>query len=354
MVAMSLALCDCKGGVEPDFKTDVKVTIRDENGAPVEGAEVELLFSHFDVKKNVTHVINTDAKGTVRASEKVVASLLLNSAKPGFYPLRYERVLIRMDVDWQKIKNTDLPLVMRRIKQPVSLYAKKFAAPVPVFDKPVGFDFEMGDWVDPFGIGKSSDVTFIFSVELVGYSRNQKYEDLLERIEKAHKINPTAKESYFEGIERNYGKIDKSNYREAINKKAGKWDGKVAINFPNKLEGISNAKKDYCHYSQLTLPHEAYREGYSKALYMETDTYTPKNTPQDPAYFVRTRVILDEKGEISSANFAKITSPIQFDPRGRLEFTYVFNPTPNDRNLEFDVSRNLFTDIEFEERVTQP
>jgi hypothetical protein len=37
-----------------------------------------------------------------------------------------------------------------------------------------------------------------------------------------------------------------------------------------------------------------------------------------------------------------------------LLFTYYLNPTPNDRNLEFDPKRNLFTNLKDEERVTAP
>jgi hypothetical protein len=354
MSAMSLALCDCKGSVEPDFKTDVKVSIKDGNDIPVEGAEVELLFPHHDEAKNVTHLLTTDAKGTVRESEKVVTSLLVNVEKPGYYPLRYERALIRMDVDWKKIREFELPLVMRQIKQPVPLYAKKFSAIVPTYDKPVGFDFETGDWVAPHGTGKSPDMLLDFSRRMVGYVDGEEYEVLLARIVKRHRENPHAQKSYFDSLEKSYGKLDRSDYRQAINLKAGKWDGNLSVTFPNPQEGIADAKKDYCHYSKLTLPHESYLDGYSEIVHIETDNHTPKNTPPDPAYFVRTRVKLDEKGEIASANYAKITSPIHFDPRGRVDFTYVFNPTPNDRNLEFDTSKNKFGDLKFEERVVNP
>lgn len=354
IINLSFVLCDCKGDIEPDFATDVKVTIRDENVEPIEGAEVKLLFSHFDEKKNITHVLTTDDKGTVRTSEKVVTSLLLNAGKPGFYPLRYERVLIRMDVDWQKIKRHELSLVMRRIKQPAPLFAKKFSAIIPAYDRPIGFDFEAGDWVAPHGQGKSPDMLMEFNRKLVGYMDGEKYEDFLTSIEKRHRDKPHVKKSYFDSLEKSFGKLDRSNYRQAINLKAGEWDGELSITFPHSQEGISNAKKDYCHYSSLALPHLAYEDGYTKSFILKTDNYTTENTPPDPAYFVRTRVILDDKGEIISSNYAKITSPIHFDPRGRIEFTYVFNPTPNDRNLEFDTNRNLFGELDLEQRVTAP
>ena len=40
---------------------------------------------------------------------------------------------------------------------------------------------------------------------------------------------------------------------------------------------------------------------------------------------------------------------VEFDPRGSktsyIRFTYYLNPTPNDRNLEFDPTRNLMTNF---------
>lgn len=354
MAAMSLALCDCKGSVEPDFKTEVKVSIKDGNDTPVEGAEVKLLFPHYDQAKNVTHLLTTDTKGTVRESEKVVTSLLVNVEKPGYYPLRYERALIRMDVDWKKIREFELPLVMRQIKQPVPLYAKKFSAIIPDYDKPVGFDFEAGDWVPPHGKGKSPDMLLDFSRKLVGYVGDVKYEDMAKDLESIHSDNPRKKETYFKGLEKLYGKMDRSDYDEAINTVSGKWDGKFSVTFPSPQEGIVDAKKDYCHYSELTLPHEAYEDGYSESLHAVTNNYSPMRRDVWPAYFVRCRVKLDEQSRIVSANYAKLTTDIAFDLRGRIDFTYVFNPTPNDRNLEFDTGKNKFTDLKFEERVVKP
>lgn len=40
-------------------------------------------------------------------------------------------------------------------------------------------------------------------------------------------------------------------------------------------------------------------------------------------------------------------SDIHFDPRGKISFTYYFNPTANDRNLGFDPGKNFFTDLEW-------
>lgn len=37
-----------------------------------------------------------------------------------------------------------------------------------------------------------------------------------------------------------------------------------------------------------------------------------------------------------------------------MNFTYCLNPTPNDRNVEFDPKHNLFTDLKPLEQVLEP
>jgi hypothetical protein len=82
--------------------------------------------------------------------------------------------------------------------------------------------------------------------------------------------------------------------------------------------------------------------GYAPALSYEAKTYEPRPEPKRVGYYLRTRVQLDADGDIISANYAKIYDNIRFDARGTVSFWYYYNPTPNDRNLEFDPKRNLF------------
>ena len=56
----------------------------------------------------------------------------------------------------------------------------------------------------------------------------------------------------------------------------------------------------------------------------------------------KTRVSTNEVGEITSCNYSKILGPMSVD--GDLWFmAMIFNPTPNDPNLEFDRRNNLAT-----------
>ena len=53
-------------------------------------------------------------------------------------------------------------------------------------------------------------------------------------------------------------------------------------------------------------------------------------------------MIRTAQGDIISAHYTKIMGDIRLAAQGSLHFTYYFNPTANDRNLEFDPTQNLF------------
>jgi hypothetical protein len=323
--------------LEPEFATDVKAEVRDENGLVVEGANVVLLFNHFQDSMSKKHESKTGKNGIVKATDRIVASLMVIANKDGFYPLRFDRVVIRTDVESKKIRNLDLPLVMRRMKSPVSLYAKRVSLKIPLQDQPVGFDFEVGDWVKPMGRGASSDVVFTYDKKFKGYRFDEERLDEMREFSKR-----SAAVNHQEWTEDTFKHV------------AGKWDGVLNLKFSNAKEGVVLVDKDFCSYSRLSMPHLAYEVGYEATWKREENTYSPRTTREGIGYFIRTRVKLDEKGEIVSANYAKLTSDLQFDPRGRIEFTYVFNPTPNDRNLEFDPHANRFKNLKDDERVMFP
>jgi len=58
----------------------------------------------------------------------------------------------------------------------------------------------------------------------------------------------------------------------------------------------------------------------------------------------RVRSKTDAKGNVVEANYGKIYGKFDFahGPKKFVIFSYTFNPTPNDRNLEFDGKTNLF------------
>lgn len=98
--------------------------------------------------------------------------------------------------------------------------------------------------------------------------------------------------------------------------------------------------------------------GYSalspKRVYQPVGKPQHSDIQQDQNYFFRVRTMKDDKGNIVSALYGKIYGDFQFDERGRVTFTYYLNPTPNDRNVEFNPKKNLFTDLSAREQVHEP
>ena len=76
---------------------------------------------------------------------------------------------------------------------------------------------------------------------------------------------------------------------------------------------------------------------------MLLSTITMKNRN----YFFRVRTVLDENGKVKSALYGKIYGDF-------MHFSYYLNPTPNDRNVEFDPKQNLLKKLTPLEAVTEP
>jgi hypothetical protein len=68
---------------------------------------------------------------------------------------------------------------------------------------------------------------------------------------------------------------------------------------------------------------------------------------------------LDDSGNVKSALYGKIPGNFRFyagtkAPTSGMGFDYYLNPTPNDRNVEFDPKRNLITALKPLEGVSEP
>lgn len=62
----------------------------------------------------------------------------------------------------------------------------------------------------------------------------------------------------------------------------------------------------------------------------------------DEYMVLRTRAVMDESGAVTNCHYSKILGPMRVTYNRRMDFeTMIFNPRPNDVNLEFDVDRNL-------------
>ena len=202
--------------------------------------------------------------------------------------------------------------ILRLVGNPVPMYAKKVRIEIPVLDEPVGYDLMVGDWIAPHGKGHKAD--FVFTMK----SRVSGWKD---------------------------------------------FETHLVLTFTNAMDGIQQIMETGPSGSAFELPRTAAESAY-QVIWTNSIGYVPdkglfQTQPKDPeGYFFRVRSIVDDQGELPRALYGKIKGPIQFDGRdsktGHIAFTYYLNPTPNDRNLEFDPKRNLFKNLKSTEQVTDP
>jgi hypothetical protein len=296
---MMCFVCSCRGGDK------VKITLKvvDDEGTPVPDADASVYYYHFRTplasKKPDGSIGKTNGEGMFTAEGKTDVDVHYSVIKNGFY--RYTGQWAGKHVNgicepW----NPTVTVVLKRMINPVPMYAKSLETKIPEFDKPVGYDLEKGDWVKPYGKGEISD--FIF--QLSGY-----YKGMRDR------------------------------------------EGKLTITFSNKNDGIQEYMfKDLLRSkptSQYPWPHLAPESGYQNKL--ELLQYCKQEEVKSILvtglnYIYRVRTVTDDKGNITAAKYGKIYGNITFGyeiENTYLKFIYYFNPDGT-RNLEFALKKNLF------------
>jgi len=191
------------------------------------------------------------------------------------------------------------------------MYARDNNMDIPAKNTPVGFDLIAADWVVPYGKGTISDFIFTMTEKIPFTKYNQPY-DLT-------------------------------------------W----TLSFPNKGDGIQSVIGPPLNQgSALRLPRYAPEAGYESPLVQQLSLNGNKRLNgadgEDQNYFFRVRTVLDESGKVKSALYGKIAGPIQYWGNKDVHMIYYLNPTPNDRNMEFDPKKNLFKNLSDLQQVTAP
>jgi hypothetical protein len=206
----------------------------------------------------------------------------------------------------EKKRNPTFTSVLKQIGKPIPMYAKSLNSHVPDLDKPVGYDLVAGDWVGSYGKGINSDILFT-------------------------------------------GHFDKHS--------DGESDFTLTVSFPKAGDGIQEFKaplllQDAANgMSDLRSGQMAPTNGY-QSEWIQTDNRKPNvpiKTNRDPNrnFYFRVRTKLDENGNVVSARYGKIYGDF-------MQFSYYLNPTPNDRNIEFDPKQNLLGGLESIQQVNSP
>jgi hypothetical protein len=293
-----------------------QVTLRavDSSGKPVDKAGLSVAFWGSDSLPDViVSEGQTDTNGLFAATGTTIHSMNYEIKKDGYYSTKGQYWFLRKGEDcvrahhWQPWNPTNT-VVLKERRRPVAMYAKGMDEPIPVRDTPVGYDLEAGDWTAPHGNGKRPDLLLTYKATVQDH-----------------------------------------------------WNGslELVIACPNRMEGFFRAQSDMS--SDFRSAYEAPNSGYQPEVQFAFVTTTDKDLKVekmgDSEYLAfRVRTVVDDKGNIVSAQYGKIYGPIEFGvgKEHRIRFSYYLNPTPNDRNLEFDPNRNLFTDLAPMEQVREP
>jgi hypothetical protein len=273
----------------PEITLDVVVT--DEQGTPVKGVEVGGYFS--GPFASAPDKAKTDVDGRVVLRGKATLQVSLASGGDGtpWYLSSLDIIPEGIDADKQgwNIKREGT-LILRKKRNPTPLAVRRIELVPPSLEKPYAYDLEIGDYVQPYGKGKTPDLVFR-SVLL-----------------------------------RNDGPMD--------------LDYRLDVSFSNLGDGIISTEQNL--WCTLRSPHYLAPNAQYKNKWIYTRTVKPGGggkTSANPnrCFYLRVRTKLDTAGKIMSANYAKIYGDFS-------KFVYFYNPTPNERNLEFDPDKNLAKD----------
>ena len=294
---LSLELASCQ-----ESRT-VKVTVTEEDGTPIENVDTLVTFLGYTGEQTKRVKGETDAKGVFVAKGRPPLRMGVVLEKKGYYPTKSGRL--------SRIKDHDVTYVLRRVRNPIPLYAKKAVLIMPELDKPFGYDFKIGDWVAPHGNGKNAMCFFQMSKMVITDNEHTQ---------------------------------------------------KLTVTFPNKEDGGRETQIDSkLLSSQFAWLYNAPQNGYTEKIF-----FLQKRMPQKgllyvgrhSSYAIRLNSEINKSGNVVTAHYARIDKGLSLfgiltDKPG-FKFTYYYNSTSNDRNLEFDPKRNLFRDLDATEMVHDP
>jgi hypothetical protein len=281
----------------------------DETGQPVSGATVAIWYyihppaGQSEASDKIEGL--TDTNGTFTASQTNTGSIDLGfqASKLGYYVTSKGHEFADFKDSDPGKWNPSVTLVLKRIARPVPMYARWVQVWPLKGDGSAGYDLMAGDWVRPIGAGTSSDITF----------------------------------------------------KRIFDKRSGTdFDYTLTVAFPNNGDGIQEFSiPESDKGSALFSPHEAPAVGYISQL-VRTNCAHPgedHRADYDPSriYFFRVHTVLDQNGNVKSALYGKIYGDPIF-----MNFHYYLNPSPNDRNIEFDPKQNLLQGLDALYQVSAP
>ncbi len=298
------------------------VCVLDEDGLPVSNAVVRAGFyqsksvgrgAGIELAKRFVKL--TDTNGVCSFQGRCNGTVVWGPEKDGYYSTLGIRVPLNK-VSFGRFEpwNLQYEATLRKIINPVPMYAKRLWDEfIPAYGAPLGYDLMKGDWLPPHGRGETAD--FIFQLDCKFGGKRA---------------------------------IDNGQIFEST----------FTLTFSNDGDGIQEADDTQWPGSVFRLPRYAPEDGYaSKWCEKGYENEQGSSVSSEKDYFFRVRTKKDDEGRIVSALYGKIRKSLHavvVISGSKLRLAYYLNPTPNDRNMEFDPKRNLLTDLTPFEAVSEP
>ena len=216
-------------------------------------------------------------------------------------------------------KHGSVTLYRKRNPQPMYAYSREKVVKSPIANGRYGFDLQLFDWLPPLGNGKVADFYYV---------RDRKDTERVKRLiseNNEHRI-----------------RVFRSDDHDAP--KLGEVVGRVEFEpgggaYVRKQTGNENFPATYC--ANLSAD---YHSSIPIKICVNNGKLWLQEGPvitKGDYMVIRSRIKHDDQGNVISANYSKIIGPWGI---GSLMCPYetVFNPVPNDPNLEFDPARNLY------------
>jgi hypothetical protein len=284
----------------------ITLKVVDQTGHVVSNATVQGGFynhgkSGYGFKKTV------GANGLVELKNRCVGDMHFTIEKDGYYKTSYTYRFLKAWHDCAKNGrwipwNPTVEVILKRKVNPVAMYCKKVTVNIPEKEKDFGFDCMARDLVRPHGNGRIAD--FYLNYSLV-YDTNNVW-----------------------------------NATNHLTFTFGPHDGGVIM----QADATSQMRTLY------SAPDGGYTNQITFFLKSIDQMHQTKKVFEGGEYIIfRSRSEIDRQGNVTNAYFGKILGrsfwygeKSKDGVGGRVIFSYYFNPTPNDRNLEFDGKNNLF------------
>jgi len=284
------------------------VKVVDEDGKPLADTSISAAFVTEEPPLSGATDVDGFFVASCRKAMRSTAGFTVNKA--GCYEAHGGCTFAKIVGGRWEPWNPVVTAVVRRVVNPIPMYARMVATMLPATNASCGYDFEIGDWVAPHGVGKQSDVFL--------------------------RVN-----------------------RSVLSRED--FDLTLQVTFTNSSDGLHTVTpiSVSAFKSPRRAPTDGYKTSYERNMGRKPHTGFFNTDLLAAEYCVfRVRTVLDEDGRIKSTHYGKITSGFKvvgyLAEKVTIKFTYYLNPTPNDRNLEFDPKRNLFTHLGEFEGVYEP